>query len=181
MTTISKTWKISSKSRSNSTTNFTRKSWKNIIIHVKNQIFTLKYQIFAIITTKIDVTILITKLRRWNWTLRYDAKKKFFKKKNNKKQKLCYKCDQSNYFAREHTTRNNIRCRKFNVILKYVLVDNKKREIVENTIFSNIDTKKKWQQKNMLKIEYTRRLRTNICIKNIEKNQITIIYFIFTK
>ena len=33
----------------------------------------------------------------------------------------------------------------------------------------------------MSKIKYTKRLRTNIYIENIEKNQITIIYFIFAK
>ena len=35
--------------------------------------------------------------------------------------------------------------------------------------------------KNMSKIKYTKRIRTNIYIKNIEKSRITIIYFIFTK
>ena len=43
-----------------------------------------------------------------NVTIR--RKKKNFLKKNNKKQKLCYECDQSNYFVREYITRNNIRC-----------------------------------------------------------------------
>ena len=48
------------------------------------------------------------------------------RKKKKTKKKLCYECDQSSYFAREYTTRNNIRRREFNVILKYIFANNKK-------------------------------------------------------
>ena len=55
-----------------------------------------------------DINYEIT-FMKLNATMRR-KKRNFLKKKNNKKQKLCYECNQSNHFAREYTTRNDIRC-----------------------------------------------------------------------
>ena len=57
----------------------------------------------------------------------------------------------------------------------------KKIEKSLKTRYSRISTRKKITIKNISKIKYTKRIRTNTYIKNIEKNQITIIYFVFTK
>ena len=71
-----------------------------------------------------DINYEITSMKL-NVTIRR-KKKKFKKNKNKKKQKLCYECEQSSYFAREYTTRNDIRRREFNIMLKYVLANNEK-------------------------------------------------------
>ena len=79
-------------------------------------------------TTKIDAIILITKLRRLSWKLQCNAKRKILNKnknKNNKRQELCYEYKQLSYFVREHTTRNNIQRRKFNVLLKIIFNNQK--------------------------------------------------------
>ena len=68
-----------------------------------------------------DINYEITSMKL-NVTIRR-KKKNFKKNKNKKKQKLCYECEQSSYFARKYTTRNNVRRRKFNILLK-IIFDN---------------------------------------------------------